>query len=80
MILRTSVGDPTGPHARLEDGVRTIRAFRREGFDLAAMLPILAEDARMGLPATRLVDLEGGIPLAFQAAVGKWVRAGGSMQ
>jgi hypothetical protein len=44
------------------------------------VLPILAEDARMGLPATRLVDLTGGIPLAFQAAVGKWVRAGSSVQ
>jgi hypothetical protein len=43
-------------------------------------LPILAEDARMGRPATRQVDLTGGTPLAFQAAVGKWVRAGSSVQ
>lgn len=43
-------------------------------------IPTLAEDARAGLPATRQVNLAGGIPLAFQAAVGKWVRAGSSVQ
>ncbi len=42
--------------------------------------PTLAEDARVGLPAMRQVNLSGGIPLAFQAAVGKWVRVGSSVQ
>jgi hypothetical protein len=34
------------------------------------VLPILAEGARMGLPATRLVNLADGIPLAFSG--GGW--------
>jgi len=34
-------------------------------------IPTLAEVARVGLPATRLVYLGGGSSLAFQAAVGE---------
>ncbi len=44
------------------------------------VLPTLAEDARAGLPAMRQANLAGGSPLAFQVAVGKWIRVGRSVQ
>jgi hypothetical protein len=38
--------------------------------------PTLAEDARVGVLRVRQEILAGGIPLALQAAVRKWVRMG----
>jgi hypothetical protein len=42
--------------------------------------PTHAEDAGVGLSALRLVNLEGGGPLTFQAAVGEQAKAGRSRQ
>src|SRR5437660_6772023 len=37
---------------------------------------VLPTDARVGPSRARLVNLGGGSPLAFQAAVGEWARSG----
>ena len=37
---------------------------------------MLPTDARVGPSRARLVNLGGGSPLAFQAAVGEWARSG----